>query len=195
MSAESPFLAEALHITRHYGTLRFGVARGAHGEEHVVLTAGDVRHGVDVICRIASECITGTAFDSAQCDCADQIHLALQEIASAGVGILIYLRQEGRGHGLVAKIRALNLKNSGMDTFAAVEALGLQADIREYEDAAIILRALDVQSIVLLTNNPDKRLKLEQAGITVTRVKPLKVPPTEHTAIHLEAKRRRGHTT
>lgn len=194
MDKPSPFVAEATHITRRYGTFRIIIVRGAKGEDHIVLIKGEVRSSSDVICRVASECITGTALNSAQCDCADQIELALREIADARAGVLIYLRQEGRGHGLVTKIRALDLKNNGLDTFAAVEALGLPADVRDYGDAAEILRNLDIRSIVLLSNNPEKRYKLEQLGISVTRMMPLVVVPSEFTAIHLAAKRKRGHT-
>jgi GTP cyclohydrolase II len=124
-------------------------------KEHVALVLGDVA-GPGVLARVHSECLTGEAFDSLHCDCGEQLDQALSRIAHAGRGVVIYLRQEGRGIGLARKIRAYALQADGLDTFAANRALGLPEDARDYAAATAMLAALGVQSVRLLTNNPDK---------------------------------------
>ncbi len=154
MKSEEVFVASAPYCTRRFGEFEIMVApSGDINREHIVLTKGDVAGAVNVLCRVASQCVTSTALDAADCDCAGQMDRAMQLIDEAGSGILIYLDQEGRGNGIVSKVQAMNGKCKGLDTFAAVEELGLPADNRDYKEAAQIIHALGPESISLLTNN------------------------------------------
>lgn len=140
-------------------------------------------------------CVTSTALGSIECDCALQLDAALARINAADRGILIYLTdQEGRGQGLTTKVRALANKNRGLDTFTAVEELGLDAEVRTFHAVPPILDALDIRSIVLLTGNPDKRDALVRAGVKVDRTEPLEVSPNSWTRRSMRAKQARGHT-
>jgi GTP cyclohydrolase II len=189
------FSATALHTTVHFGTWQIYSTDSALTDgQHIVLVKGSVEYGRAVPCRVASSCITSLALDSAECDCREQMIEAMSTIHKVGKGVLIYLDQEGRGHGLTTKIRALANKNIGMDTFAAVEALGVPADIRVYDDVPKILNDLRVASISLLANNPDKASALRDVGIDVIEVRPISVVPNVHARLHQEAKRLRGHT-
>ena len=165
--------------------------------EHLALVAGDPASdgGEDVPVRIHSECITGDIFGSLRCDCGEQLDAALDRISEAGRGVLIYLRgQEGRGIGLVPKLRAYNLQDEGLDTVDANTAQGLPADAREYSAAAQILRDLGVTSVALLSNNPAKRLDLERHGISVARRVPIELPANPENEAYLRTKRdRMGH--
>jgi 3,4-dihydroxy 2-butanone 4-phosphate synthase/GTP cyclohydrolase II len=164
------------------------------GSEHIVLVKGDVEDQEMVLCRIASKCVTSTAFGCSDCECADQIDKALEIITDAHRGVLIYLDQEGRGHGLATKIRAMNEKDIGFDTYSAVERLGLPADVRDYSHVPGILTGLGVHSIILLTNNPGKAAAIRSTGVEVAGVEPCRVDnPPARSLQHLEAKRRRGH--
>jgi 3,4-dihydroxy 2-butanone 4-phosphate synthase/GTP cyclohydrolase II len=167
------------------------------GVEHVALVAGDVRadNGEDVLVRIHSECLTGDIFGSLRCDCGEQLAASLDRITEAGRGVLVYLRgQEGRGIGLVPKLKAYNLQDNGMDTVDANTAQGLPVDSREYSAAAQILRDLGVTSVALLSNNPGKRLDLERHGIPVTRRVPVELPANPENEAYLRTKRdRMGH--
>ena len=156
-TATTVFAASAPFRTVHHGRFRILVTddRITSGQ-HLVLVKGRVSDRPAVACRVASACITSTALDADDCDCAGQNRTALDLIDADGMGVLIHLDQEGRGNGLVAKIRALNGKDAGLDTFTAIEALGLPADNRNYSDVARILHELRVPSIRLLTNNPAK---------------------------------------
>jgi 3,4-dihydroxy 2-butanone 4-phosphate synthase/GTP cyclohydrolase II len=186
--------AAAQHMTHAYGDFRIYVATNTVTKtEHIVLVKGVVAGTRNVLCRLQSECLTGIVLDSADCECNDQMHMALAAIHKEGAGVLLFLRQEGRGHGLTNKIRALANKNAGYDTFAAVELLGLEADARRYDDAVKILRLIGVASINLMTNNPGKSDAMRAGGITVQSISRLHVSPTERTLRHLEAKRARGH--
>ena len=188
------FAASAQHQTVRYGAFTVHVTAPDRCDgAHLVLVKGSVAHAPNVICRISSSCVTSTALDSAECDCRPQLEEAMRQIACHGRGIVIYLAQEGRGLGIVNKVRALANKNQGMDTFAAVEAMGLVADMRRYDAAVQILRALGPASIVLMTNNPDKIAALNDNGITVSAVLPLVVEVPQHAVRHLVAKRERGH--
>ena len=138
-------------------------------KEHIALVMGDVALQEHVPVRIHSECFTGDVLGSKRCDCGEQLDLALQMIAQRGVGVLIYLRQEGRGIGLLKKLQAYNLQDQGMDTVDANLHLGYQADEREYSIAALILEALKIKSIELITNNPEKITALNRLGILVTK--------------------------
>jgi 3,4-dihydroxy 2-butanone 4-phosphate synthase / GTP cyclohydrolase II len=193
-AARIPLLqAEALHVTRGNETFRVYIADHDSGE-HVVLVRGDVSGHEGVLCRVSSACVMSTALGSAECDCKDQLAVAMDLIAKQERGILIYLvNQEGRGHGLKWKIRALKHKNEGMDTFAAVEKLGLPSDIRQYDVVPKILNELGVASVTLLTNNPEKLQKIQNTGVTVKEAHQLEVCPPEHAWRHMEAKRNRGH--
>jgi GTP cyclohydrolase II len=162
--------------------------------EHVALVYGQVegRHALPV--RVHSECITGEAFRSLKCDCGDQLDMAMAEIARQGAGIVLYLRQEGRGIGLLNKVRAYQLQSKGFDTVDANRALGLPDDARTYEVVPEMLAHFKVPSITLMTNNPDKQHKLTALGVKVERRLPVVASSNPHSAGYFEAKRTRmGH--
>ncbi|HEY4221033.1 MAG TPA: GTP cyclohydrolase II [Myxococcota bacterium] len=161
--------------------------------EHLAIVAGDVT-GDDVLCRVHSECLTGEVLGSQKCDCKQQLDRALDLIAARGRGVVLYLRQEGRGIGLGNKIRAYALQEQGLDTVDANRALGLPDDAREYEVAARMLEDLGVRSVALMTNNPLKIDGLEEAGIKVARRVPHLVTAAGLARNYLEVKgRRMGH--
>ncbi|MGW2005870.1 GTP cyclohydrolase II [Streptomyces nigrescens] len=161
------------------------------GIEQVALVHGDVV-GEQVLTRVHSECLTGDAFASTHCECGDQLSAALREIVAAGRGILVYLQgHEGRGIGLLAKLRAMKLQEGGLDTVEANIALGLPVDAREYGVAAEMLQDLGVRSVRLLSNNPRKREALLRHGIAVTEQVPLLMPPGVENIRYLRAKRER----
>ncbi len=170
---------------------RFG---DAPEDEHLAVVRGDVKGAEAVMTRVHSECLTGEVFHSLKCDCREQLDKALEAIAAAGRGVLVYLRQEGRGIGLGNKIRAYALQAEGKDTVEANLALGFAADLRSYDMAAAILRDLGVASVALMTNNPDKLAGLEQAGVKVAAHVPHWVGDHEHNREYLEVKRAKlGH--
>ena len=138
-------------------------------KEHLAFVKGDVRHKQDVLVRIHSECFTGDVLGSRRCDCGEQLDLALQQINKVGCGVLIYLRQEGRGIGLLKKLQAYNLQDKGLDTVDANLHLGHLADEREYDFAALILKDLHVESIDLMTNNPHKIEEMLKLGVKVNQ--------------------------
>jgi len=142
-------------------------------KEHLALVMGDVLEQDDILVRVHSECFTGDVLGSRRCDCGEQLQRSMQMIAEAGSGIVIYLRQEGRGIGLLNKLRAYNLQDEGYDTVDANLALGHQADERDYTVAALILKDLGVSSIRLLTNNPSKLHHLQELGVAMTERIPL----------------------
>lgn len=157
--------------------------------EHVALVMGDVSAKENVLTRVHSECLTGDIFSSKRCDCGEQLILAQQKITAEGTGIIIYLRDhEGRGIGLTNKIRAYALQDGGLDTVEANIALGLPIDKRKFEAAAEILLDLKVISIKLMSNNPDKRNALKNAGILVKSLVPLKISPNEMNHKYLKTK-------
>jgi GTP cyclohydrolase II len=162
-------------------------------EESVALVMGDI-HTEPPLVRIHSQCLTGDVFGSLRCDCRQQLELALQMISESGAGILIYEEQEGRGIGLMAKLQAYQLQDQGLDTVQANEKLGFKADCRDYNMPVEILRALNVKSVRLLSNNPDKVAALEKGGITVAERVPCEVEPTPYAEKYLETKREKmGH--
>jgi GTP cyclohydrolase II len=162
-------------------------------ESAVALIHGDI-HATAPILRIHSQCLTGDVFHSLRCDCHDQLHLALKRIAEEGAGILIYENQEGRGIGLMAKLRAYELQDQGLDTIEANEQLGFEADQRHFELPAEILKFLAVPAVRLITNNPDKVAALEQAGIRVRERLAATVPSEPTFERYLETKREKmGH--
>jgi GTP cyclohydrolase II len=161
-------------------------------KEHVALIRGDIE-ARDVLVRVHSECLTSEAFGSLKCDCAGQLDLALARIGEEGCGIVIYLRQEGRDIGLTNKIRAYALQSRGFDTVDANRALDLPVDARRYDAAAALLRRLRVESIRLMTNNPDKLRALQDLGVVVSARVPHLVFSHPESAGYLETKRRRMH--
>ena len=164
------------------------------GKDHVALLHGDPIGREDVPTRVHSECLTGDALGSLRCDCRDQLEVALRTIARHDAGLVLYLRQEGRGIGLLNKLRAYGLQDRGLDTVEANLALGFRDDEREYSIAAHMLQSLRVRSVQLLTNNPRKVEELEKHGIAVTARLPHVIPPNEHNRFYLETKRdRSGH--
>jgi len=163
-------------------------------KEHVAVVKGEVRGRANVPVRLHSECLTGDALGSYRCDCRDQLEEALTYIGRQERGIVLYLRQEGRGIGLINKIRAYALQDSGLDTVEANHALGFPDDARDYTVAAEMLKALGVNSIQLLSNNPRKLEGLRDHGIVIVRRVPLVQPPNEHNRRYLETKARKsGH--
>src|SRR6185437_5440284 len=163
-------------------------------EEAVVLKMGDVNHGPAPLVRIHSQCLTGDVFHSLRCDCRAQLELALSRIVAEERGLLIYESQEGRGIGLLNKVRAYELQDGGLDTVEANEELGFKADLRDYALPAAIIQYFEVPAVRLLSNNPDKVAALEKAGVRVVERAPIIVPPVETTAEYLRTKRdKMGH--
>ena len=162
-------------------------------KEHLALVMGQVTGKKDIVVRVHSECYTGDVLGSLRCDCGEQLQSAMQSIALAGEGVIIYLRQEGRGIGLLDKLRAYNLQDEGLDTVDANLALGHQADERDYSIAACILNDLGVKSVQLLTNNPLKIEDLLQKGIPVSQRVPLEATVTNDNADYLFTKAQRMH--
>ncbi len=161
----------------------------------MVLKAGDLRAGAGTpLVRIHSECLTGDVFHSLRCDCRSQLELALDQITAEGCGLLIYEHQEGRGIGLLNKLRAYELQDQGRDTVEANEELGFAADLRDYALPAAILQYFNVSAVRLLSNNPAKVAALERAGIRVVERAPIVAPPLESTAEYMKTKREKlGH--
>lgn len=163
-------------------------------EHHIALTMGDVQKEDSVLVRMHSECLTGDVLGSSKCDCGQQLQESLRKIAEEGCGVLLYLRQEGRGIGLINKIRAYALQDNGYDTVDANLALGFEEDLRDYYPAAHMLKDLHINSVRLLTNNPDKVEQLEQYGINVLERVPLQIKPNKYDAFYLQVKKdRMGH--
>ncbi|MHA2232307.1 MAG: GTP cyclohydrolase II [Candidatus Hodarchaeales archaeon] len=161
-------------------------------DDHAAIIRGDIAGKERVLCRVHSECLTGDALGSLRCDCRDQLTTALQQIGQSEEGILLYLRQEGRGIGLLNKLRAYALQDHGFDTVDANVKLGFRDDERDYNVAAGLLRKLDVRSVRLMTNNPDKIDQLQQHDIQVTERVPLIIPPTPFSKRYLKTKASRS---
>jgi 3,4-dihydroxy 2-butanone 4-phosphate synthase/GTP cyclohydrolase II len=164
------------------------------GKNHLALVSGNVAGKKNVLVRVHSECLTGDVFGSRRCDCGPQMHQAMRQIAEAGCGVLVYMRQEGRGIGLAPKIQAYKLQEQGYDTVEANQKLGYGMDLREYGLGAQILSDLGLKTIRLLTNNPKKVVGLEGYGLKITQQVPIRTKPQPHNAHYLETKRKKmGH--
>lgn len=171
-----------------------GIKRRGSNEEGVAILHGQVNAGSAPLVRVHSQCLTGDVFASERCDCRAQLEFSLRKIAKEPSGIVLYLPQEGRGIGLINKLKAYELQDEGLDTVEANKQLGFAADSRDYEFAAAALKALGVNSVRLLSNNPDKIKQLERAGIRVVKRIPCRPPTSHHSRAYLQTKQRKmGH--
>lgn len=177
-------------LPTRYGEFRvYGFIDKKTGEYHLALVKGDISKEESVLTRVHSECLTGDALGSKRCDCGEQYDAAMKKIAENGCGILLYMKQEGRGIGLINKLKAYSLQDEGLDTVEANLKLGFPADARKYDIAAAILKELGVENIDIMTNNPDKIEKLKSFGINIKKRVPLKIEANEIDAFYLKTKK------
>jgi 3,4-dihydroxy 2-butanone 4-phosphate synthase/GTP cyclohydrolase II len=186
---------EVVSMPTDYGDFKLHLYRSVVDDvHHLALVKGTISPEESTLVRVHSECLTGDVFGSRRCDCGNQLHAALTQIDEAGSGVLVYMRQEGRGIGLAAKIQAYKLQEEGLDTVEANERLGYPMDLREYGTGAQILVDLGVRHIRLLTNNPKKVVGLEGYGLNITEQIPIKTPANPHNERYLDTKREKmGH--
>ncbi len=193
LQTESTVIREAVTtLPTRYGVFTLYAYREIiTGKEQLALTLGDITAGKSTLCRLHSECLTGDVFGSLRCDCGEQLDMALRRVAQAGTGVVLYLRQEGRGIGLANKIKAYQLQDDGLDTLDANLNLGFAGDERDYSAAAHILKDLGVSAVDLLTNNPEKTEGLTAAGIEIASRVALETIPTEFNKKYLHTKKTR----
>jgi 3,4-dihydroxy 2-butanone 4-phosphate synthase / GTP cyclohydrolase II len=186
---------EVVKLPTEYGDFDLYLYRSKlDNQHHLALACGEVAGKRNVLVRVHSECLTGDVFGSRRCDCGPQLHQAMRLVAAAGCGVVVYMRQEGRGIGLAPKIKAYKLQEQGYDTVEANEKLGFDMDLREYGLGAQILADLGLKTIRLLTNNPRKLVGLEGYGLEIVEQVPIRVKPNPHNARYLETKRKKlGH--
>lgn len=186
---------ESVNLPTPFGDFELHCFVAKHdGREHLALVYGDVSGKEDVLTRVHSECFTGDVLHSLRCDCGQQLDAAMKRIVENGSGVIVYMRQEGRGIGLANKLHAYHLQEKGLDTVDANVRLGFAPDLREYGIGAQILKNLGVESIRLLTNNPKKLVGLEGYGLSITGREPLIIPPQQHNEVYMRTKKERmGH--
>lgn len=184
-----------VHLPTQYGDFKLIPFRQkSSGQEHVALIKGDIHSGDPVLVRVHSSCVTGDIFGSLRCECGEQLHKSMEMIEKEGKGVVIYLNQEGRGIGFMAKMQAYKLQEEGLDTVDANLHLGHKADERDYGVGAQMLRSIGVTKMRLITNNPVKRIGLEAYGLEITEVVPIEVQPNPYNAFYLKTKKERmGH--